>query len=320
VPPSQNRGTRHEAYLEGRHHWNTRTPAGYLKAVECFERLVSEDERMAPAWAALAECYAMAHGVTTVVRADSRNLAIAAAQRALALDSTLAEAHVVLGFVRAAHDFDWRSAETHFRTALDLKPGLAFGHLLYSATVLAPMGRLDQAAAHQACAEALDPLSAVVVSATGMMRLAQRQHDLAARAFRAALDLDPTYPWAHRGLGEVHLLEGRPADAVRALTSVEMPSLAGGLLGWAYARLGRADEARQLLRRMETSGPPPASCQIAVLHLGLEDRAGAIEWLERACSDRSVGIAWLKVDPIWDTLREEPRFRRLLDTLGVGPD
>jgi adenylate cyclase len=150
------------------------------------------------------------------------------------------------------------------------------------------------------------------------VRLMQRRYDDAESAFRAALALDPGYPWAHRGLGEVYLLQGRYADAERSLVNVEMPALASGFLGFALAKLGRLEDAARLVQRLERSGHPPVWCQVAALRLGLGDTDGCLEWLERAAAHRSVGVIWVKVDPIWDPVRGDRRFVAILASMNLG--
>jgi TolB-like protein/Tfp pilus assembly protein PilF len=308
----------YELYLQGRCHWNRRTPAGFLKAVETLERAVAEDPRLAPAWAALAECYGNASAVSTLGRADACEKASRAGRTALELDPTLAEAHVSLGALCAVHSFDWAGAESHFREALRLAPRLPSAHLLYSALVLAPAARLGEAETHQTLALELDPLSAVVLNATGMLRLMQRRLDRSAAAFQAALEVDPEYPWANRGLGEVRLLQGRYDEALQSLGKVEMPALAAGFLGTCLARLGRENEARRALERLERSGDANVGYQAAALNLALGDRDAAFRWLERACSERSAGVLWLPVDPIWQPLHGDARFERVVASMGLS--
>jgi len=319
-PRRDGRVDAYERFLEGRYHWTQRTPGGFLKAVECLERAVEEDPQLAVAWAALAECYAMAQGFSTPPEEGTTERATAAAEKALALDPGLAAAHATLGFLRAAHAFDWAGAECEFRRALELAPDEAFAHLLYGGVVLAPAGRLAEAELHQARAAALDPVSAVVVNGTGMMRLMQRRYDEAANAFQSALTLDEAYPWAHRGLGEVYLLQGRYAEALEAIAQVEMPAFGAGFAGYCQAKLGRTVAAELALRRLEHLKQASVSYQIAVLRLGLGDLEGAFEWLGRAVEHRSVGVLWLKVDPIWDPIRSDPRFASVLATMGLAPD
>lgn len=310
----------YERYLEGRYHWNRRTPAGFLKAMECFERALAEDPHLAPAWAGLAECYGMGTMVaSTLSPAEASPKAIEAAERALRIDPTLAEAHAVLGFVRATFESRWKEAGEHFLKALELKPQFARAHSHYAGMVLAPTGRLAEAQAHMARAEELDPMSPHTVIGTGMLRLFRRQYEEAASAFQETLDLDPLFPWAFRGLGEIRLLQGRYEEAIEYLEKVEMPGLAAGFLGYCYAKLGRQTEALQCLRRMEEPGQPPVWYQVAALHLGLGDLEAVFHSLERLAGERSPGFHWLAVEPIWDPIRHDPRFARILAALGLAP-
>jgi tetratricopeptide (TPR) repeat protein len=225
----------------------------------------------------------------------------------------------VLGTIQANYAFDWAQAERHFRRAIELKPQLPDPHLYYAAFVLTPAGRFAEAEEHQSLAHRLDPLSAVVINATGMLRLMLRQYEASAAAFREALNVDPNYPWAHRGLGEIALLEGRYAEALQALERVEMPNLAAGLVGYARAKLGAEGEARLGIRRLEQSGHPAVAYQVAMIHMALNDVDATFHWLERARVEHSIGVVWLPVDPIWDPVRGDDRFRRLVGSMGFDP-
>jgi TolB-like protein/Tfp pilus assembly protein PilF len=311
--------TAYGRYLEGMYYWNRRTPAGFLRAIECFERAVADDPALAVAWSALAGCYSNAIVTTTMPLAQARENAMRFAQTALERDPTLAEAEVWLGSVAALFSHDWDRAQRHFLRANELKPNLAAAHLFYAASVLAPTGRFAEAEAHQELAHKLDPLSAVVINATGMLRLMLRQYDRSAAAFRATLELDSEYPWAHRGLAEIAVIEGRYEAALSALRRVEMPSLAAGLVGIAQARLGAEDEARLGIRRLEQSGDPGVAYQIAMIRMALGDADGTFDSLHRACAEHDVGSIWLAVDPIWDPVRRDERFRRVVLSMGLDP-
>jgi serine/threonine-protein kinase len=304
-------------YLEGRHNWNKRTRSGVFTAVECFERVLAKDPRMAPAWAGLADCYLMGEYAGMAVEEAIRK-GRAAAQKALEIDDALAEAHASLAFASAAYDYDWERAEIRLRHALELNPNYAQAHLFYAALVLGPAGRLDEAIDHQQRACQLDPLSAVMTSAIGTMALMLRHFDEAIAACRRALELDPGYPWAYRWLGEACLLKDSYDEAEDAFSRIDAPVFAAGFLGYCYARTHRELRARQLLR-MEAMNDPLLSVQAAVLHLGLGEHDLALDALERACETRAVpGVHWLKIEPIWDSLRIEPRFAGLLKRMRLA--
>jgi adenylate cyclase len=305
-------------YLEGRHYWNKRTPAGVFKAVECFERVLARDQGMAPAWAGLADCYLMGM-LAGMPREDALRKGRAAARKALEVDDSLAEVHCSLAFAAAGYDHDWRGAETGFRRALELNPNHAQSHLLYGAVVLGPLGRLDEAEQHGLRACELDPLSAVMTSALGTCRLMMRRYDEAIAACTRALELDPAYPWAHRSIGEAHLLRGDYRKAEEFLSKVEASVLAAGYLGYCYSRTGREPEARQILGQLNRQGNPDLAAQAAVLHLGLGEREEALCQLSNAVERGAApGVNWLRVEPIWDELRPLPEFGKLLRSLGVA--
>ncbi len=305
-------------YLEGRHYWNRRTRAGILNAMERFNRVVASDARMAPAWAGLANCYATLPAYGAMPAAEALRLVRATAQKALAIDETLAEAHTALGFAAALHEFDWAGAESSFRRALDWKPNYADAHLLYAAVVLAPTGRLEEGETHQRRACELDPLSAVMMSALGTCYLMLRKSDEAIAECRKALELDPAYPWAHRWLGEAYLLKGLYHEAEKAFSMITAPAFGAGFLGYCYAHTGRVSQARQLLLELEEMNNPQLAYQIAVGHLGLDELDTAFHWLSKACDAHALGIHWLRTEPIWDVLRTDSRFSELLKRMGLA--
>jgi len=241
-----------------------------------------------------------------------------AALRALEIDSTLAEAHTSLGFIAAAYEYDWPGAEALFRRAIESNPSYANAHVMYAALVLGPKGRVDEARIHQQRAWELDPLSAIVAGAVATLSLMTRRYDDAISTCRRALELDPAYPWAYRVLGEAHLLKGQYDEAEDALSRTDAPPLVGGLLGYCYARTGREPQARQLLLRLEEMNNPMLAYQIALVHLGLGDGDLTLHWLQKARDAHSMGVYWLKVEPIWDPLRPDRRFMQLLQQLRLA--
>jgi TolB-like protein/tetratricopeptide (TPR) repeat protein len=305
-------------YLEGRYHCNRSTRQGFLKAVECFERALARDARMAPAWAGLADCHAFLGWLAGIPAGEALRKAKAAALKALEIDGSLPEPHCSLGFLAAVYEHDWPGAEGHFRRALELHPDHANSHLWYGAHVLAPLARLDEAEIHTRRACELDPLSATMVNSLGALWLMLRQYDRAISACQRALQLDPGHPWAHRWLGEAYLLKGMYSEAASAFARPEAPGIAAGFLGCCYARSGRKPEARRLLRELERASSPWLAEQIAALHLGLGAAEAALDCLLKACRARSPGVHWLKVEPIWDPLRPASGFTAILQEMGLA--
>lgn len=307
-------------YLEGLHQWNKRTRPGILKAVECFQQVLSRDAGMAPAWAGLANCYAMLPAYGAMPAGEALRHTRDAVRKALAIDENLAEAHVVLGFATAVYDFDWPSAESHFRRGLDLNPNYAYAHLLYSGVVLGPTGRLEEALIHQQSASELDSVSAVTAAATGACWLMLRRFEEAISACERALTFDATYPWAYRWLGEAWFMKGMYDRAEDAFSKIAEPVFAAGFLGSCYARTNRESLARKLLRQLEdqSGSCPMLAIQPAVLHLGLGEVDAALGWLHKACDAHATGVHWLKVEPVWDILRPDRRFTDVLRRLRLA--
>jgi TolB-like protein len=308
-------GTDPETYalfLEGRYHCSRRSRAGFLKAVECFEKVLARDDCMAPAWAGLADCHVFLGYFARIPWVEALQRVKAAALHALEIDDSLPDAHCSLGLVAAVWEYDWSRAEDSFRCALNRNPGHANAHLWYGGHVLAPLGRLQEAAAHTKRASELDPLSPPALSSLGASWLMLRQPDPAESACKKALQVDPNYPFSHRWLGEAYLLKDMYEEAACAFSEIEAPIIAAGLLGYSHARSGREHAAREILRKLEQTGTPPPADQIAVLQLGLGDAGAALQWLSKASAERSMCIHWLKVEPIWDPLRHDPRFAAVL--------
>jgi serine/threonine-protein kinase len=308
----------YELYLEGRYHWNRRTPAGYLKAVDCFRRVLEADPNMARAWSALSMCYAMSTGYSTMSSGDNLELATEAATRAMELDPALAEPHLTLGFISACYRFAWQTAEARFRRALELEPGMAFAHNLMAAMVLAPTGRWAEAEAHIHRFVELDPFSPLSLQTLARLDLYQRRYDRAVERFRASLTIDPALPMSLAGLAETLILQKRYEEALAELARVEMPTFGAGHAGYCQARMGRTEEARHTLRRLEELAQPEVAYQIAVLRFGLDDLDGAFAWLNRAVDHPSMGIHWIGVHPLWEPLQGDGRFVAVLERMNLA--
>jgi TolB-like protein/tetratricopeptide (TPR) repeat protein len=305
-------------YLEGRYHCSRRTRAGFLKAVECFEQILVRDERVAEAWAGLADCHAFLGHLAGIPASEALPRAKTAASRALELDGSLPDAHCSLGFVTALFEYDWPRAEDHFRRALDVNPGHANAHMWYGGHVLAPQGRLKEAAVHARRACELDPLSAPAISGLAGSYLMSRQPEEAVSACHKALALDPAYPVAQCFLGQAYLLKNMHAEAAVAFSKVKEPLMGAGFLGYCHAHNGREYEARQVLQQLEKMAAPLAAFQIAIVYLGLGEADAAFNWLQKAFSERSTGVHWLKVQPIWDALRTDVRFAAILKDMRLS--
>ena len=308
----------YQLYLQGRFHWNKGTTAGYRNAIEYFQRASERDPKYALAYAGLADSYLLL-GSTFV---ESLTEAKAAAERAQALDPSLAEAHVALGQIKLWLDWQWPEAEREFKQGLSLNPSSALAHNQY-AGYLATVGRVPDAIAEVQRALDLDPLSVIVNTDLGWYLLFAERHAEAIAQFRKALDLDANAVSAHRGLGVALGENGRHDEAVgefaRALALSENSPVVMGHLGAAHARAGRKAEAQKVLddlQRVADRQYVPSSA-VAMVYAALGDRAAALGRLEKAYDEHDFSLAQLAVAPWFRDLRGEPRFQALVSKIGI---
>jgi serine/threonine-protein kinase len=313
-----------DAYLRGRHAWHRQTRLDVEQAVRHFEQALALDPQYALAYAGLADCYVVLSwvGPSPLPPRQAYPRAAAAAERALALDSTVADAHVALGLVRWRFDWDAPAAEREFVTALALSPNDATAHHWYG-LFLASQGRHDEAQVQLQAALTLDPLSRLITANAAWVRYFARDFDQAMAQAQAAVQLWPDYPAGHYMLGLAYEEHGKLAEAIAAFqhgleaAGEELPYLESAL-GHALGRAGRRAEARQVLARARRRGYFPPSLAAAV-HIGLGEREAALEWLGRADEARDASLAFLAVNPVWDPLRRDPTFRDLMHRVGLLP-
>jgi TolB-like protein/DNA-binding winged helix-turn-helix (wHTH) protein/Flp pilus assembly protein TadD len=320
-PPTTS-GDAHEAYLRGRFYWNERTEDSLRKSLQYFELAIQRDPAYALGYAGLADSYNLMADFGGLSPEEALPRAKAAAQRALQLDDTLAEAHASLGWVSMVYDWDWASAERQFQRAIELDPGYASAHQWY-AYLLRVSGRGDEALAEARRAQQLDPSSLIISSILGWHHYLAREYDQALVQFQRARQLDPNFARVHSYLGWTYLQQGKFDQAIAELE--EAHRLAGtgparlAELGHAYAVAGRKEQAQKVLRQLHAAAPNRylEPDLIALIYAGLGERDEAFRWLEKAYAGRSVKLVILKVDPRFDTLRSDPRFADLTRRVGL---
>lgn len=314
----------YELYLKGRHFWNKRTEQGFDKAIGCFGQALALDARYAPALAGLADCYTTLGIYGARAPEDVMPLAKDAAAKALSIDPSLAEAHTSLGCVRATFDFDWPGAEREFRRAVELKPSYPTAHHWYALNCLVPLCRFDEALSQLEAARDLDPLSPVVATSVGVVHYFARDYERAAAAYRQALEIDEHFGMAYFFLGLTCVAQGGLEDAIAKLEHAQR--LVGhtaevtAALAYAYGRAGRADDAEallaELLARCKRGYVSPTL--ISEVHVGRGDRQRALQALEEAARARATDLVWLRVRPVFDPLRDDPRYEALLAQMGLA--
>jgi len=303
----------YDLYLKGRFAWNQRTASGMAQAVRYLEQAVARDSGFALAWAALADAYVLAIPYAGAPRDIDWPKARAAAAKALALDSTLGEAHTALAYGTMIYDWEWAAAEASFRRAITVAPTYPTGHQWYG-DFLWSQGRLEEALDQMQQAQRLDPLSLVIGTEVGQTYYLMRQSDRAEAQLRATLQLDPNYPHVLYVIGLVYLQQHRYREAIDALRrSVDLggfeEDLAGGL-AYAYAASGdRAAATRytaELARRLTRGQVGPFA--LALAYAGQGDLTRAFAHLNRAIDERDAFLPEDFFDPLLDPLRRDPRF------------
>ena len=316
----------HHLCLQGRFHCNKRTREGQFKSIACFEQAIELEPNCAVAYAGIADAYNLLSDHGFMNPAEATEKARAAAEEALRIDPQCAEAHVSLGFIRASYEWNWREAERLFRRAIALNPGYARAHHWYGLDLLAQLGRLEEAEYEVDTAHHLDPLSQILWEVCGYVRMLRRNYPEALKFYQQLLDLDPTFYKGYSSMGRVLSLMGRYDEAIAALEKAR--SLAGdaprtvlSAIGHTLACAGRTDEALELLERLKQMSATtwvPSAC-FGSLHLGLGDLETALDYFEASADARELAVTTLKVHPIYDPLRSEPRFQALLRRINLLP-
>ncbi|MGH7543612.1 MAG: tetratricopeptide repeat protein, partial [Gemmatimonadota bacterium] len=273
-------------YLRGRYFWNTRSEEGLRKAVDYFRQAIDRDPAYARAYAGLADAWNLL-GQWYLPSAEAFPLAKDAALQALAIDSTLAEPRVALGYIAMEYEWNWSAAEHWLESAVRLDPGYSTGHQYYG-NYLRIMGRFDEAIGQGKAAVEIDPLSIPQQAELGYTYYYARRFDEAREQLHRTLEMDTTYAHAHLRMGQVLEQLGRFPEAVREMRrAVELSDREPGLeaaLAHALAMEGNQAEAWQILRRLEAPGKEalPPYYGAAIVHAALGENDEAFAWLQRA--------------------------------------
>jgi serine/threonine-protein kinase len=314
----------YEHYLRGRHLWNERTTSALERSVEEFQRALAIDPRHAPSYAGIADSYVILGVYSHRPQDEVMPQAKAAAEQALAIDASLAEAHTALACVRALYEWDWAAADALFRRAIAHNPQYATAHQWYAMNCLVPQGRFEEAQAELERALALDPLSLAVNTSVGLRFFYARELASAAGALRKTVELNPEFGAAHYFLGHALISMGRYGEAIaaleRAVTLQEGSAETTAALATAHALAYHRPEAEALLAALDQRSREVyvSPALLAQVHLGLGDHAAALERLEDAAARRTADVVWLKIHPLYDPIRGHPQFRALLERTGLA--
>jgi serine/threonine-protein kinase len=314
----------YQHYLRGRHLWNQRTATSLESSVEEFSKALAIDARHAQSCAAIADSYVILGVYSLRPPGEVMPKAKAAAEQALGIDASLAEAHTSLACVRALYEWDWAAADAGFRRAIAHNPQYATAHQWYAMNCLVPQGRFADARAELDRALALDPLSLAVHMSVGLCHFYERELASAAAALEGTLEMREDFGTAHYFLGQVRIALGRYDDAIASLTravalqggSAETEAVLATAHAFAYHREAAEKILGELEERSRAGYVSPAL--LAQVHIGLGNPDAALARLEEAAELRAADVVWLKIHPVYDCVRGHPRFRALLAQLNLG--
>ncbi len=307
----------YDAYLRGRYHWNKRTRDGFLRSVEQFEKAIAIAPDYAPVYVGLADAYMLATGFLHAPAVETLPKAIEAARKAVSLDPNLADAYATLGYLRFRYDYDWPAAEEAFRRAIELDPGAERAHQWYGLS-LVWAGHFDEGAARMQAAMDLDPLSVAIQTDAAWSYYFAADYDRALAQFDRALALEPDYVPAHRRRGWTLQMQGRHAEALesfeRAYALSDGDRIEAAALARGYAMAGRRADAMRIIRELQESDPEGTIVAYSVgeVYAAMGERDLALEWLERAYETRSFWLVFIRHEPVFDRLRDDPRFDRIV--------
>jgi len=307
----------YEAYLKGRYYWNRSSGDTLTKGAECFRRATEKDPNYAAAYAGLADCASRGCWFGFLAPEDGFGKGKKLASQALTIAPNLAEAYASLGWALTHYDFDFVAAQRAFERSLELNSQYATGHEWFG-MLLCLLGRGEEAFAEFATAVRLDPLAPIIHAAWGWTYFLARRYDEALERTNVALDLDPSFlPFTYL-LGTLHMFKGNEQAAFAAYKrgidiSAGAASYLGGL-GWAYANVGRTDDARMVLTQLREMRKQKyvMATNIALIHAELNEKEEALRWLEQGFEERAAWMVYLNTDPRYDNLRSEARFQELL--------
>jgi len=304
----------YDSYLKGRYFWNKRTEEDTDKSVEYFEHAIEIDPAFALAYAGLADCYIIYGAWEFLSPKEAYSEAKRAALKALEIDDSLAEAYNAIAYVKHIYDWDQPSAEEDFKHAIALNPNYATAHQFY-AEFLDAMGRYDEAIAEFKRAQELDPLSLIINAISGWPYHRKGMYDKAIEHYKKTLEMDPDFRPAHSYLARAYMEMGMYEEALKEYKLLN--SLKG--MGFTYAKMGKTAEANKVLNKLREQSRhtyiSPFGMARICFAIGENDQG--FQWLEKAYEDREYEMTSLEVNPLFDNVRSDPRFKALLKKINL---
>ncbi|CAN5849552.1 hypothetical protein BH20ACI4_BH20ACI4_32610 [soil metagenome] len=312
----------YQAFLRGRFHWSKRTAKDLQKSVEYYEAAVRLDPDFALAYAGLADTCVLLSGYGVSSPQESFPRAKAAAQKAIQLDDSLAEAHTALAYVLFNYEWNFEESEREMRRAIELNPNYSTAYHWYGNANLLAMGKLEESVASLERAHELDPLSLIINADLGTAYLYAGQLDKAVAQYKKTLELDENFYYAHAYLGRTYMMKGEYESALKEFAKAQtLNSDPRVLMLFAcnYSRMGNRAEALKKIEELEkVSGEKFVSpYYFALAFASLDDKDKAFKWLEKAYTEREGRMTLMKADPLLDDLHSDPRFEDLLKRVGL---
>jgi len=306
----------YQLYLQGLFYWNKGTQPDFKKAADYFSQAVQKDPGYALSYAGLADSYSLLGDAGYLPPSEAWPKAKTAAMQALDIDDSLAEAHTSLGLVKEHFEWDWAGAEKEFKRAIELNPNLATAHHWYG-DYLTNMGRFDEGIAETKKAQESDPLSLIINTTMGWQFYVAGRNENAVEQLRKVLDIDPKFSPARRILEEVYAHMGKHKEAVaereKALSLSGGPELAASIeedftkSGYKGVLQSWLEGLTELSKHSYVS-----SYSIAESYMRMDQRQKAFEWLEKAYDEHDSGLVSLAVEPMFENIRPDPRFKEIL--------
>jgi len=311
-------------HVQGRYHLNQRTEEGLQKAVEFFEKALGEDAQFALAHSGLADAYGLLAHYGVLGPADVWAKAASSAASAVMLDGHSAEAHTSLAHVRATQDWDFVGAELEYQHAIQLNPRYPTAHHWYAMSCLVPMGRLDDALGQMQLAQSLDPVSSIIARDVAVVYGYRRELDAALEHCDQTIELNPHFAPAYLTLGLIQEqrkdLDEAAAAFSRALDLSPQSPRMHAAMARTFALAGKQEPARAALRRLDQQAAARyvSPFEYVAVYFALGEDAKGYARLAKACDDRCFELLALKVDPRFETLRDDPRFLSAIKRIGLG--
>ena len=315
-------GEAYQLYLQGRFYWNKRNADGIERAINYFKQAITLDSTFVLAYVGLADCYNIQPQYAGIPTRITNPLAEAAAEHALRLDNSLAEAHTTLAF-NLSGQFKYDEAEREYKQAIELNPRYATAYHWYG-LMLGNLGFYDRYLSEIQKAQEIDPYSPIITLNIGAANMYLKNYDVALSSFKKSIELDPSFSVGYAWIGNLYLRQKNEREALPQLQkAVELSGRSGeclGYLGYFYGKTGNRDEAMKILNE-ETEryhAGKASAYSIARMYEALGEKEKALDWLEKDYEDRSTWISSLNVDFAWDDIRTEPRFITLLKKVGLA--